>query len=228
MKFILAAVALLATLGLAPPALAVAQYSTMTYYAFVDASQPDDDRADLFGGGNLAGDLATETFVYGDDLGAGSGSGIPGSQYEERDGGMGYGGAPIPVISVTLSIDVSGALVNYTFAPDYYADVYTSGDYDYIDDIAYSTAGDATYAYTEPDFYAPNQLNQSFFSFGYGYGSYFDPAATKTGKLDTIVLDIFAVNVSAVPEPQAWTMMVTGLALTGATARSKRRRTESA
>jgi hypothetical protein len=226
MKFTLAAAALLAVLCQTPQALA--QYSTVKYDAFVDTSQPDDDLANLFGGGDLAGDLATATFVYDAKLGVVLASATPGGAYDERDGGIGYGGAPSPLISATLSITAGSTTYSYTFTPDYYADVFTSGDDDYIDDIGNSTAGDATYAYIEPYDYAPNGLNQSFSSFGSGYGSYFDPAGSNTDSLDTIVLDIYAVTIDAVPEPQAWSLMIAGLGLTGATARLGRRRAASA
>ncbi len=228
MKFRLAAAGLLAGVCLAPSVFAGT--ATVTYFGIVDNTQdilgfvepaPDYDNAHLFGGGNLEGDFVQAVFVYDTNLGIES---TDGSTYDELDGGAAFATAS-PLISATLFVQqpTTSLVYDYTFTPDYYADVYTSSAQGYIDDIATSTAGDNTYTYIS-ETSAPASLSQSYFGLGYGGGSYFDPAGTNTGKLDTIVFDTLEVSVSYVPEPGAWSLMIVGVGLTGAMLRLAGRR----
>jgi hypothetical protein len=227
MNIKLALAAIITIMGLASHA--SANVVTVTYFGIVNNTQnidgytepaPDYDLADLFGGGNLEGDLVEATFVYDTTLGLPeTDSGV----YDELNGGLAFG-APSPLLSASLTVQQATTLdlYSYTFTPDYYAVVYTSADQ--IADIGYSTAGDQTYAYIDTNG-SPTSLAQSYFpSAGYGPGSYFDPGMTNTGSPDTIVFDALAVEVSSVPEPGAWALMIVGIALTGGTARRGRRR----
>jgi len=230
MRLKLALAASLSLLGQAPAASAA--LGTVTYFGVVDNTQliygftepaPDYDLAGLFGGGNLEGDLVEATFVY--ETNFGTPEGLSG-QYDEVNGGVAFD-ATSPLLSATLTVEQPTTLdlYSYSFTPDYYAIAYTSASE--VAEIAYSSGGDQTYTYIDTSG-APTSLTESFSGYGYGGGSYFDPGGTTTGLFDTIVFDTLSVDVSVVPEPQAWTMMVAGLALTGATARSRRRRTQSA
>ena len=225
----LGAALLIAAVTQAPSA--IAGSATVSYFGVVNNTQsvlgqmesaPDTDLANLFGGGNLEGDFLTATFVYSTSLGSQT---TDGQTYDERDGGLGYPAAS-PLLSATLSIDnaLTGGVYSYTFSPNYYADIYTSAGF--LDEIGYSTAGDQTYTYIQPTAAAPTTLTSSFSGLGYGPASYFNPGATNTGSLDTIVFDTLEVTVSAVPEPSTWALMIAGLGGLGLVLRRQKSRRE--
>ena len=215
---LLAAVCAIVAASQAPHALAGT--GTVTYFGVVDNTQtlnghvepaPDYDVAHLFGRGNLEGDFLTATFVYDTSRGFET---TDGATYDELDGGSSFFTSS-PLLSATLTVQNArtGKDYLYSFTPDYYADVYTSAGY--LDEIGYSTAGDQTYTYIEPDDAGPTSLSQSFSGTGYGSGSYFDPGLTNTKTLDSIVFDTLSVNVTAVPEPSTWALMIAGVGLVG-------------
>jgi hypothetical protein len=234
MKFKLAAAGVLAVLVQASHA--SAGIGTVTYLGYVLNTQvvsgvleaaPDVDNADLFGGGDLEFDPIEATFVYDTQQGFDT---TDGSTFDELDGGSTFFTSS-PLLSATFTVVNQTTMDEYTynFTPDFYADVTTStgtGNYNYIQEIAYSSAGDQTITYIEPDAPAPASLDQPFFGTGDGSGSYFNPGATNTGMFDSIVFDPLEVSVSYVPEPGAWALMIAGLGLTGAALRrgSRRRR----
>jgi hypothetical protein len=237
MKCKLAAACIVSVLSLAPQAFAGTM--TLSYQGVVDNTQilnghmesaPDNDVADLFGGGNLEGEYIYATYVYNTSNGierqtAGS---------AELDGGSGFF-ASDPLTSVTITIQLESLKTySYTYTPDYYAQVYTGADVynssgvetgvSGLDEIGDSSVGDQSFTYMETNTAAPASLSSSYFGYGYGPGSYFDPGLTNTKEFDAIVFDTSLVAVSYAPEPSTWALMFTGVGLVGGAMRFSRRR----
>ncbi len=207
---------------------------TVTYSGVVAAIQdvngiaepaPDVDVANLFGGGNLEGDLISASFAYDTSLGvdlAQSGS-------DELVGGTSYF-ASSPITSTTFSILAPGATsaYSYSYVPNFAASVFTGANepntgVNGLSATAFSTSGDTSLVYIGTKTPAPTNLASAFSAPGYGPGSYFLPAVTKTGAQDSIVFDALEVMVSPAPEPSDWTLMILGIGLVGGVLRGCRR-----
>ena len=230
MRHILAlASAAAAVLAFAP--VAQANSVSVTYQGVVDATQtlpsgivlptPDFDVADLFGGGNLEGDSVTAVVDY--DTSRGLFTGAPGfadltggAALYDQVTGIGYRS---PILSESFTING----YNYSFTPDYYADLETqSGPKGYVQQIATDEAG-ASSILSYSTSAAPGRLDYSFSTqtgFGAGYLlTDFGPDNVS----DNVQLALTDVQVSAAPEPSSWALMLLGVGLCGATFRRRSR-----
>ena len=210
-----------AALGAAPHASAAV--FDVTYQGVVTAfdsdynaiSAPVLDVDNLFGGGDLAGDAITATYVYDTSLGTSSSTvynngatppvDFPGPDVE-LDGGIGFGTSS-PILSATFTIDGH----SYSYTPDYYSDVSTGyGVFDFTDqgnDVfgsadtadAVSGAESETVFSTSPHTPSTNLLGK-YSSTGFGLGV-LDTAFDSVNGSDVVTFGL--VSVSAAPEPSS-------------------------
>ena len=227
---ILAMIGALAAIGYATHA--SAGIYTVTYKGTVvpaDANATDTDVENLFGGGNLTGDAFTAVYTYNTSLGSETTT----TTTDQLVGGLDYynsaTGAPVaaPITSVTFTINGD----SYTYTPDYDAIAYASNTGktagEYIEEQAYSTAGDVSLMKLTSAT-APKSLSTTFTGTGSTTANYLDTAFVN-GQDDVIGFTttsatVAAVAVSAAPEPSTWTLMILGMGGLGLAFRQAKRR----
>lgn len=195
---------------------AAAPAGAAPYHAVYDAVITGGSDVDgLFGsagrdltGLNLRADITYLTTVPG--------SRSPMADSDEVSGGLAFGTDPV-ISSAIFTVGASSV----AFSPNFYGDVYTSATF--LDAYGYDELGNSFQTYILPNLAGPVSLEQPFFSGGQGDASgpigQFSYASLGNDLIDFDAVD---VTVSGVPEPAAWSIMVAGLGVVGASLRRRR------
>ena len=172
------------------------------------------DSANVFGGGNLAGQTFVATYVFDDSIGVVTNTGTQHSAH----GGAVY---PLPTPNLSASLTIKG--VTYSFVGTQYGDILALQESGFSQ--VTSAARSAT-AYLTNSVYDFSVAAFADLSFNYS-GSVPSTGSGSTGQFEyggeKLLFKNQTYSISAaVPEPASWAMMIGGFALVGSAMRRKR------
>jgi hypothetical protein len=175
------------------------------------------DTANLFGGGSLAGQAFTATYVFDDTLGLATNNGVEHSAH----GGSTYPALATPNLSTSLTING----LTYSFVGTFYGEIYASYEaaFSYLSSNAQS--GTATLTNTVYDGFGAAYPDPAFAFSGSVAGALGNSGQFSLGdQILRLTNSTYAVSAAAaVPEPASWAMFIGGFGLVGGAMRRRAR-----